>query len=125
MNAKLIRWIARLLSVGLAALFVALVVGEGAPPLWPLSVYMLLFALLTICHAGLLIAWRWELAGALMALLGMAGFYVVDFANSKFERIPGGWVCPLLFVTTLLYLAAAMSRGTQPVRKIACPSHHS
>ena len=111
MKTTPLRWTARALSAGLVALFVVLVIGEGPPPFWPLSLHTLLAALLVACHAGLLIAWRWELVGGLLAMSCMAGFYLVDFANSGFERFPGGWVFPSLFFTGLLFVVAATAHG--------------
>lgn len=102
-----IRWTARLLSVGLFALFAALLLGEGPPPLWPISVTTLLFGLLATAFTALVTAWRWELAGSLIALVAVAGFYLVEWANSDFARFPGGWVLPLAALTAFLYLLAA------------------
>jgi hypothetical protein len=97
-------------------LYVALVIGQGPPPLWPLSIQTLLFCLLALCLAGLLIAWRWELAGGLTALVGIAGFYLVHFAESGFARFPGGWVFPSLFVTALLFVVSGVFRNQQQKR---------
>lgn len=110
MNATLLmRWTARVLSVGLAALFAAFAIGEGLPPLQPVSIQTLSFALLSLALGGLLIAWRFEAVGAAVALAGAIGFYLVDFATSEPHAIPNGWVFPLLIVAPLLYLTAVAS----------------
>jgi drug/metabolite transporter (DMT)-like permease len=100
------RWTARLLSVTLALLFMAFVIGEGLPPALPFSMRSLSFALLAICLTGLLLAWRIEGMGAVLALVGSVGFYLNSFYLSGFRSLPGGWAFPLLIVTPLLYVAA-------------------
>jgi hypothetical protein len=109
-KAAILRWSACALSLLLVTLFVALVIGEGPPPLWPLSVHTLLFCLLILCFAGLLIAWRWELVGGLISLAGIAGFYLVHFINSGFEAFPGGWVFPSMWIPALLFVISATVR---------------
>jgi hypothetical protein len=110
-NTAILRWIARLSSLALVTLFVAIAIGEGPPPLWPLSIHTLLFCLLVLCLAGLLVAWRWELVGGLIALAGIVGFYLVHFANTGFGHFPGGWVFPSMFVTGVLFVVAATIRN--------------
>lgn len=69
-----IRWTARILSLPLVALLVIIGVGESwaSPIPWtrlsPLELGM--FAALGLALFGLLAAWRWELAGALMNIGG-------------------------------------------------------
>lgn len=110
MKTTALRWVPRSLSLALVALFATLMVGQGPPPLWPLTVNTLLFALLITCLAGLLIAWRWQLAGGLFAMVAIAAFYFMDFAKSSFERFPGGWMFALMFITGLLYVVTAIDR---------------
>lgn len=102
-----IRWTARVLSAALFALFATLLLGEGPPPLWPFSITTLLFCFLATAFTALVVAWRWELAGSLIALAGVAGFYLVEWAQSDFNRVPSGWVMPLVALTGMLYLLAA------------------
>jgi hypothetical protein len=108
-RSSLIRWTARVLSLALAILFVALAIGEGLPPLLPLSMRTLSFALVATGLAGLLLAWRFEVVGAAVALASGVGFYLVDYLASGFRSFPGGWCFPLLLVTPLLYLISAFS----------------
>ena len=116
MNASsTFRWTARTLSVALPLLFAAFAIGEGPPPMLPLSLHTLSFGLLAICLAGLLLAWRIEVVGAALALVAAAGFYLNDYLLSGFHSFPGGWVFPLLLVTPLLYLIAAFSENYRAV----------
>jgi hypothetical protein len=116
MKPDLIRWIARILSLALFVLFAALVVGQGPPPLWPLSIHTVLFGLLILCFAGLLIAWRWQFAGGCLALVGITGFYVVHFVGSGSAQFPGGWVFPLALITAILLIVDA---GIRQARRLA------
>jgi len=106
-RSSLLRWLARTLSLALAILFVAMAIGEGLPPLLPLSMRTLSFALVATGLAGLLLAWRFDVAGAVVALASGVGFYLVDYFASGFRSFPGGWCFPLLLVTPLLYLIGA------------------
>ena len=102
------RWAARALSLGLAALFVAFAIGEGLPPLTPLSLQSLSFGFLALCVVGLLVAWRFEVVGAALALVGGAAFFLNDFALSGFRSFPSGWVFPLLLAAPLLYVGVSV-----------------
>ena len=113
--ASFLRWTARSLSVGLAALFAAIAVGEGPAPLLHLSWSTPSFCLLLLSLVGLLVAWRKEAFGATLAISGSVGFYVYDFVSSGFERFPGGWVFPLLILTPVLYLIAWTAQRTARV----------
>jgi hypothetical protein len=103
-----IRWTARILSLALTILFAAFAIGEGPPPMLPPSLQTLSFGLLSICLAGLLLAWRFEVVGAAVALVAGVGFYLNDFFLSGFHSFPGGWVFPMLLVTPLLHIIAAI-----------------
>jgi hypothetical protein len=102
------RWSARILSVGLAILFVAIAIGAGIPPLWPANADTLAILLLVSSLIGLILAWRLERGGALTALAAAGAFYVLEFYRSGWQHAPTGWVYPLLLVTSLLYLVASL-----------------
>lgn len=102
-----LRWIARVLSAGLIALFCVFLIGEGFPPLYPVSRVTLQFFLLLLCLVGLLIAFRAEALGGMLAFAGSLGFYLVDIFATHRHRLPGGWVLPLLLITPMLYLLTA------------------
>ena len=82
-----LRWITRVAS-GLAALVILLFfVGEGlAEGLGPLLGMSTREALMMVAFAavwiGLILGWRWELAGGLLTLVGMTAFYLLDYAFS-------------------------------------------
>lgn len=106
----ILRWGARLLSLTLTvsfAVFLAAHLGQGQLPVWPPSWQSLSFFLLLAALIGLLLAWRFETGGALLSIVGMAGFYVNDFQLSGFRRWPSEWVFPLIFATALMYLTSA------------------
>lgn len=116
----LARWTARTLTVGLIVLFAAFGLGEGLPPLWPMSWHTVSATLLLVSLVGLMFAFRWELAGGLAALVGAVGFYGVDFAVSGFRGFPSGWVFPLLLVTPLLFLRSWQRRYLRYDHWAAC-----
>ena len=74
----------------------------------PPSLHTLSFGLLAICLAGLLLAWRFEVVGAALALIAIVGFYLNDFLLSDFHSFPSGWVLPLLLITPMLYVIAVI-----------------
>lgn len=103
-SAAIFRWTGRCLSAGLIGLFMVFFVGEGPPPMFQLSDEALEFWLLVLTLAGLGVAWRYELAGALLALAGIGGFYLADFLKSG--NFPRGWVFPMFALTPCLFLVA-------------------
>src|SRR5579871_1802396 len=110
-----LRWVARSLSIALAALIAVLAIGEGLPPLFTVNIAALESWLLLLALVGLLAAWRCELWGAIAGLVGIGGFCFTDFAASGFRRFPGGWIFPMLALIPLIFLSAwwrhrAMSR---------------
>jgi hypothetical protein len=107
--AFLTRWSGRLL--GLAALaFVAwfliahIVAGKGPNPFQFSAVEAALTATLFATVIGMLIGWRWELAGGLLITFSMAIFLVIEGLAS--HSWPRGWVIWLLPVPGILYLLA-------------------
>jgi hypothetical protein len=103
----LARWGARILGVLLAGLVLLFLVGEGVPRLSSLPLHIgLMFAAELLCIAGFMMLWRWERAGGLLALIGIAAFYGLNFAASG--RFPGGWIFPLFFVPGILAIVAGL-----------------
>ncbi len=109
-----LRLLTKLLATGLAMLILAMAIGEGGPPnpfAQPFDVAVELFAMLVIC-LGLIIAWRWELVGGAMILLGTLVFHIVE------GTLWFNWVFGLFALTGLLFVAcgasSAMSRGNPP-----------
>jgi len=77
-------WAARIGGTLMALLYLALIVGEGPPPVWRLSLeqnlHFLGFVALT---AGLLAAWKWEGLGGAIALAGFVLVVLIDSRSAK------------------------------------------
>jgi hypothetical protein len=104
------RWVARLLAMAAAGLFVLFAVECGPTALaslsWssPQGIPLLLALLVSL--AGLLIAWRWELVGGAMAVGGAVAIVALVCAGSGWELLR----CALVFAAPLL-LAGALYLG--------------
>ena len=84
MPVLVLRWIARLSGLLVAGGYVLIVVGDftnphAGPPLT--FVEWAGLALLTATCAGMLVAWRWELPGAILSLASLATFTAVIHFN--------------------------------------------
>jgi peptidoglycan/LPS O-acetylase OafA/YrhL len=101
-----VRWVARLLALLVVVLFVWFLV-ESGPRLWaslawdrvqgvPLVVAML------VALTGVVLAWRWELWGGLVTLLGSLGIVALVVAGSGLDMI----YAALLFTAPMLVAAA-------------------
>lgn len=77
-------------------LYLRVVIAEGLAGLRaghiPLVV-VLLFVFLLVAAIGLVISWRWEGVGGLLALLGGLGLAIIDY--NAFDR--DGWLAALLY----------------------------
>jgi hypothetical protein len=104
------RWVARLLAVASVGLFVLFAIENGPATLTSLSWTNLqgmpLLLALLVALAGVVIAWRWELVGGVMALGSAAVIMALVCAGSGFELFG----CALLFTAPLL-LAGALYLG--------------
>jgi hypothetical protein len=103
--ADVFRWLARLSSV-VALLFVLVfAAGEGLP-LYGLNasegVYLTLFLVVLLAN---LASWRWERAGASVALLGLFGLILVEAAAGG--RLPGAWFFALVGIPAVCFLLAS------------------
>jgi hypothetical protein len=77
---SLLRWAARLAALGLACMYTLMIVGEFASPHSGPPTHLVEWAgigLLTLTCAGALLAWKWELAGAILSLGSLAAFLVL------------------------------------------------
>jgi hypothetical protein len=103
-GAKLLRWAARGGSLVTLAFVLAFVVGgrESMALTARETIGFLLFPGGIL--AGQLFAWRYELAGALMALASLAAFYGWCLLMSG--KLPGGPYFALLTLPAVLFLAA-------------------
>jgi hypothetical protein len=108
--AGAVRWTARvigLVAVGLFALFVYTSGQELFAALsWSSPQGIPLLAFLIVGLAGVLIAWRWEMAGGLMAVVGAVGITALVCLGSGFDML----LCALFFTLPLL-LAGVLYLG--------------
>ncbi len=100
------RWVARLIGLAAAGLFVAFLVLSGAlvfPALsWTDPQGVPLLVALVVAVAGVLVAWRWELTGALMTLGGALAIVALVCAGSGTDML----FCAFLFTLPLLVAGA-------------------
>lgn len=101
--ALTIRLAGQILGALVAALFVILFIGEGhgkGPGFTPTSIA--LYVAVAGCLLGL---WK-PLPGGVLALLGTAAFYALNYAG--YQRLPGGPVFPLFWVAGALMLIGSL-----------------
>lgn len=105
---KVLRWIARIISLLFVLTTLFFMVGEGffehLPP-----IIMILMGVLMI--GGLVLAWKWEFIGALTSLVGFIGVSVLN---------PGALTKPLMYIvpgTAILFLLCWRMSG--PARPVA------
>ena len=114
------RWIARMLALIAAGLFVWFVAEAGArvfPDLaWrdPQGIPLLIVIVAAI--GGVLAAWRWELAGGLATVVGAAAIVGLVVWGSGVDMVYGAlWFASPLLVAGLLYLGCCARTGTATV----------
>lgn len=108
---RVMRWVARILALVVIGLFVVFAVQSGSKVLSALSFddpqgLPLLLALL-LALAGVLIAWRWELVGGIMAIVGAIAIVSLTCLGSGSDML----LCSLLFTGPLL-LAGILYLGS-------------
>lgn len=96
----IIRWIARITGAFLIALVVFMFVADDGPPnpFELTDIELQLFASMTLMFVGLVIAYKNELIGGLIAMGGYIFFDIVE------KSINNGPIFPLFFVVGALYL---------------------
>jgi hypothetical protein len=103
-------WAGRLLGLAVIALFVVFFIGEGGPDWKKLSSGELAgFACLFAAMLSYLAGWKWPRVGAIVALVAMAGFYTANYL--QWGQLPGGWVFPLMYVPSILYILGTTRRS--------------
>lgn len=103
------RWLARGLSMCSLGLLVSMMVGYRANPValvWSTGGLFLFFPLGVM--VGMLLAWRWEIAGGLVAVLSLALFYGIHALQSG--RWPGGPFFALVTLPAALFLVSGTWR---------------
>jgi len=109
LTANVVRWAARALGTFIAGMLLLFMIGEHYNPF----VMQLREALHTLFMpvgvvVGLLLAWRWERLGGVVATVGRVGWYIFETVVSG--RLLTAWYFALIALTGLLFLLAALLR---------------
>ncbi len=101
----ILRWSARATSVLVLGMIGAFLVGNGinAARLSPHEWILMLFLLWTF--VGLIVAWRWPFPGGALSLVGLIGFFALEWFVTG--QLPAGWFFPALAVPGVLFVASA------------------
>ncbi len=102
--AATLRWVARIASVAAIGLFLAFLFGEGLPPL-TLQALCFPYGVLV----GLILAWRFERAGGLLAVTGFLMFYVLEYLSAG--SLPKGYAFLLLSSPGALFVCSGFLRA--------------
>lgn len=106
---EVIRWIARIGSLGGVGMLLFFLAGEEFHPAQlTASEWISLMLLPTGVTFGLVVAWRWEILGGAIALASLAGFYAMEGAPGHLAHLE--WACVVLAIPGLLFLLAAILR---------------
>ena len=98
---------ARAVALVMVAIVLAFVIGEGVPfsRLTPLE-WLGMIGMAAIC-VGLLLGFKREIEGGVVALAGLAVIAGIELAVH--QRLPGGWVWPVLAIPGALYLVVGLA----------------
>lgn len=116
-----LQWSARMLSLaGLAGVIVILIGERGFNPLAMTFQESSLMALFWVAMIGLLVAWRWEIAGGALNVGGIVLFYAAHWAFTA--SFPRGWAFLCLALPGVLFLIHAVltKHVRSPARVGAC-----
>jgi len=105
-----LRWTARLAALALACMYGLMVIGEFTSPHSGPPTHLVEWAgiaLLTLTSVGALLAWKWELAGALISLTSLIVFMIL-------VRIRADVVVLVAATPAILFLADWVAR--HPIR---------
>jgi len=112
-----LRWLARLSALFFAGVFLLVMIGEySAPQSGPPTSFMEWagVALVLIAVAGMILAWKWNMMGALIALGAML-LHIALVRNRTYGVI---W---LAAIPAALYLADWLLRRFRPPANISTP----
>jgi hypothetical protein len=97
------RWIARIVSTFALMVAIVFVVGEGLPNLAELPLADLLLTLVFLAMlVGVVLGWRWEAAGGVVALVGFAAFLGLEYVALGSASVNG--FLALFPIAGVLYL---------------------
>jgi hypothetical protein len=111
------RWTALIFGTLMVLFFLAFFFGEGPPHLSALTgADKLQFAALGVLLLGLIVAWKWEGAGGLLAFAGFVAFVTINSSHLKLSLfdIPGA--IALLHIACWWRLRASPPAGLAPWR---------
>ena len=109
------RWTARVVGTVLVGFTLFIAIGEGMPnPFTQLFVIQLGFLALTLVLFGILLAWRWELPGGIMSLVGWVLFILAERVHWQHSLF-----FILLVVPSLLFLGSSFLRWHHEKHKSA------
>jgi len=108
--ATVCRWTARSIAALVIALFVFFAIGEGMPnPLTLPPIVQVEFLALALVFGGVLVGWRWELAGGILSFASAVLFWVA-FRLSGTGHAPPLFLVALALPGTLLVCSAILRR---------------
>ncbi len=106
--ASLCRWTARIAGILLVVVLLVFAIGEGMPNLLTLPIWdQIAFLGLALIMVGILLGWRFELAGGIMALVGFFLVFVSLFIG-KGLALPGFFIA--LAMPGVLYITSVVLR---------------
>ncbi len=102
---KLMRWTARVLSVLVLILAITILVTPGTEVegQTPSVAYWILLVMWCVGVLGLLIAWRWELAGAIIAIFALITRDMFYFSLSRQSFVDFGMVWLPILIPALIF----------------------
>ena len=112
----IVRWTARFWSLATISFVIAFIAGEGIHPSAVHEWIGLVFFPFGVC-AGMLLAWRYEASGGLVAVASLLAFYAVSLVS--IGRFPSGWAFLVFAAPGFLFLLAwALSPPRAPASQI-------
>jgi len=122
-SATVCRWTARIVSALVLGLILVIAIGEHMPisrlatnlVSHPLSTEALGFAGFSLMMLGLLAGWRWEIAGGIASLVGVAALVEPTIVNGRVT-----WFFALMAAPGALYIASHRLRHHLAKKSKAC-----
>lgn len=106
------RWLARIVGTPLVAVILYIAIAQGLPnPFAHPPIVQVGLLGLALLVTGILVGWRWVLAGGILALLGWGLFLVPVLAS---PRPIGGFVLALALPGALYLASAFLKRRRSP-----------
>jgi hypothetical protein len=108
-----LRWTARLLAAGVVGMVLVIFVGQGGfNPFRLKTIEAIQMTFFWTACIGLVLAWRWQLLGGVISLIGIGCFIVLEVAYT--HRSPGLFFYLMLLPGLLFLLSALLHRVRRP-----------